>query len=422
VSHQRWPLACLKLAVLLTGVAAAASCSTLGSADPAPKSKSPEAVPVTVATATTRTVPIEIKTFGSVETAATVTVQAEISAILTSVKIQKGQSVKKGDLLFTLDERSFEAAVKQADAVLARDKVQAKNAADEAQRIAELVKKGIASRSESEKAQADADALSAAIKADEAARDIAKVQLDRCTIHSPINGRVGNILVTEGNIVTANDKALVVIKQMSPIEVFFALSQDELADLRKHLSEGPLKVTASLPGQPDEIETGKLTFVDNALDKTSSTVQLAGTFDNARERLWPGQYVNLVLTLGVEKDAVIIPSRAIQMGRDSRYVFVVRSDGTADMRLITVGRMVGDESIIMKGLAAGETVVTDGHVRLKKGDKVDIKPGETLKAGKSAPAAGQTAAPGQTAPTKTAPGQEIKPPASTSTTAGGGGT
>jgi membrane fusion protein, multidrug efflux system len=394
VSHPPRPLTSLKLAVLLAGVVAAASCSSIGAGDPAPKGKGSDPVPVTVATAVTKTLPIEIKTFGSVETAATVTVKPEVTAILTGVKFQKGQSVKKGDLLFTLDPRPFEAAVKQAEAVHTKDKIQARNAAAEAARQAELIKKGIASKSDVEKAQADADALAATVEADEAALDAARIELSHCEIRSPIAGRVGNLLVTEGNVVSADTDALVVIKQMSPIEVFFSISQDELTDLRRHLAEGPLPVTATLPDNPDEPEAGTLTFIDNALDKNSSTVQLAGTFDNKSERLWPGQYVGIVLTLGQEKDAVVVPSRAVQAGRDSRYVFVVKADGTAEMRPVTVGRALGDESVITKGLAIGETVVTDGHVRLKKGDKVDIKSGETLKASATSTAATPTAARG----------------------------
>jgi membrane fusion protein, multidrug efflux system len=409
VSHPPRPLTSLKLAVLLAGVAAAASCSSIGAGDPAPKGKGSDPVPVTVATAMTKTLPIEIKTFGSVETAATVTVKPEVTAILTGVKFQKGQSVKKGDLLFTLDPRPFEAAVKQAEAVHTKDKIQARNAADEAARQAELIKKGIASKSDAEKAQADADALAATVEADEAALDAARIELGHCQIRSPINGRVGNLLVTEGNVISADTDALVVIKQMSPIEVFFSISQDELTGLRRHLAEGPLHVTATLPDNPDEPEAGTLTFIDNALDKTSSTVQLAGTFDNKSERLWPGQYVGICLTLGQEKDAVVVPSRAVQAGRDSRYVFVVTADGTAAMRPVTVGRALGDESVIAKGLAAGETVVTDGHVRLKKSDKVDVRPGLTLKA---APTAS-----GAAAPVKSAPGQEV-PPAPTPTRGG----
>ena len=208
---------------------AAASCSTLGTAEPPPKARNAEAVPVTVATAVTKTIPIELKTFGSVETASSISVRAEVTGILTGVKFQKGQSVKKGDLLFTIDPRPFEAAVKQAEAVLAKDKVQAKNVADEAARAAELIKKGIYSQSDYEKAVADSEALAATVQADEAAIDIARIQLDHCSIRSPISGRMGNLLVTEGNLIKAVDVPLVVINQISPIEVFFSITQEELA-------------------------------------------------------------------------------------------------------------------------------------------------------------------------------------------------
>jgi membrane fusion protein, multidrug efflux system len=366
--------------VVLLGAAVASSCSGTGGAE-APKARGEgKAVPVSVATVVTKTIPLELKTFGTVETASSVSVRAEISGILTKVHIQKGQSVRKDDVLFSIDPRPFEAAVKQAEAVLARDKIQAKNLAAEAARTAELIKKGIASKSDVEKSAADAEALAAAVQADEAALETTRLQLEHCTIRSPIAGRVGNLLVTEGNLVKAADQSLAVINQISPIEVFFSISQAELTELRRHMAQGKLKVGVILPDEPDQCELGDLTFVDNALDKASGTVQLAGTFENPKERLWPGQYVSVVLTLGERKDAVVVPSRAIQAGRDSKYVFVVAADATAEMRPVVVGIAGGEESVVDKGLAAGEVVVTDGHVRLTKGAKVEVRRAGELKA------------------------------------------
>jgi membrane fusion protein, multidrug efflux system len=391
----------LRPALLVCGaalvVAAAASCSG-SKAEEAPKKGEAKAVPVSVATAAVKSIPIELKTFGSVETMSAVTVRLEITGTLTHVHFQKGQDVQKGDLLFTIDPRPYDAALKQAEAVLAKDKAMAKNAVAEAERQKALVDKGILSPSEYEKSRADADALAATLQADEAAIDTAKIQLDHCTIRSPVSGRVGNLLVTEGNLVKLTDMPMAVINQISPIEVFFAISQSELALLRRQQSQGQgkMKVAVMLPDDPGRPEIGQLSFVDNTLDKTSGMVQLAATFENKEQRLWPGQYVAVVLSVGEIKEAVTVPSQAIQNGRDSKYVMVVKADGTAEMRPVTVGLTFSGDTIVTKGLAAAEVVVTDGHVRLKAGDRTEIKPAvKTPTAGSTPKAAPDKAAPEQ---------------------------
>jgi multidrug efflux system membrane fusion protein len=389
-------------------VVAAASCSAPTSAE-APKKGEPRVVPVSVAAATLKTIPIELRTFGTVETAASVTVRLEITGLLTHVHFQKGQDVQKGDLMFTIDQRPYDAALKQAEAVLAKDKIMAKNVVAEAERQKALVEKGILSPSEYEKSQADADALAANVQADEAAIDTAKFNLEQCFIKAPISGRVGNLLVTEGNIVKLTDMPMAVINQISPIEVFFSISQDELALLRRHADQGKMAVAVTLPNDPGKAERGELTFIDNTLDKTTGTVQVAGLFENKERRLWPGQYVAVVLAVGEIKDAVTVPSQAIQNGRDSKYVFVIRPDGTAEMRPVTVGLVYGGDTIVEKGLAAAEVVVTDGHIRLKAGDRAEIKPAvkapSTALAEKAAP---EKAAPEKAAPEK-APAEKASP-------------
>jgi membrane fusion protein, multidrug efflux system len=358
---------------------AAASCSSTSAEAPKKGEKGEaRAVPVSVATAAPKTIPIELRTFGTVETASSVTVRLEITGTLMKVHFEKGQDVQQGDLMFSIDPRPYDAALKQAEAVRAKDKALAANAVAETQRQKALVDKGILSASEFEKVQADAAAMAANVLADDAAIDTARINLEHCSIKAPISGRVGNLLVTEGNVVKVTDMPLAVINQISPIEVFFSISQDELALLRRNQGKDKMKVAVTLPGEPDKPELGDLTFIDNTLDKTTGTVQVAGHFENKARRLWPGQYVAVVLSVGQIKDAVTVPSQAIQSGRDSKYVMVVRPDGTAEMRPVTVGLVYNGDTIVQKGLAADEVVVTDGHVRLKAGDRTEIKP--TVKA------------------------------------------
>jgi membrane fusion protein, multidrug efflux system len=384
---------------LVAGALAAASCSSSTPAD-APKKGEGKAVPVSVAAAVLKTLPLELKTFGTVETPSPVTVRAEVNGLLLKVHFQKGQDVQKNDLLFTIDPRPYEVAIKQAKAVQTRDQVLSTAAAAEAERQKALVDKGILSRSDYEKVKADADSLAATLEADAVAIETATIQWERCFIRSPLAGRAGNLLVTEGNYIKVADVPLVVINQVSPIEVFFSISQAELAQLRRFMGAGRLKVAATLAQEPDRPEVGELEFIDNTLDKSSGTVQLAGRFDNKDRRLWPGQYVAVVLAMGELKDAVTVPSQAVQTGRDSKYVMVVRPDGIAEMRPVTVGLVYEGDTVVETNLKAGEVVVTDGHVRLKAGDRTEVKAAVAKPAGAAAPAPDAAApkAPGPVVP------------------------
>jgi multidrug efflux system membrane fusion protein len=332
----------------------------------------PRALPVVVETIKTRTVPIELATFGTVEPSATVSVRAEVTGILTQVDVKKGQDVKKGELLFTIDPRPFQSALAQARANLARDKAQAAHAKRSAARDAELFKGGLMPENEFEKSQSEAEATAAVVLADEAVVDNAQLQVDRCFIRSPLDGRAGNILVDGGNLVKANDTVLLTIHRVRPVEVFFSIPQRELPTVQRYAAAGALQVRAGPPKDPAPMETGRLIFIDNAVDKATGTIQLAGVFENAAGRLWPGQYVDARLTLTQQQDAVVAPAAAVQAGRDGKYVFVVRDDLTAQVRPVVTRESSANEVVIESGLTPGDRVVTRGQLRLTPGAKVEI--------------------------------------------------
>ncbi len=359
-----------RLAVVLTvGLASIlASCSK-----EADKPKGDDkGVPISATQAVTRDVPINISTFGSVEPYATVSVRAEVNGTLDTVHFRKGQDVKKGDLLFTIDPRPFQAALEQAQANLARDVVQADNARKEAARTAELLEKKIASVTDRDKTQADAEALAASVRADQAAVETAKLQVEHCAIRCPIDGRTGDLLIDQGNIVKVADVPLVTVNQIHPSDVLFALPQADLPAVQKYMAAGKLTVAVTIPKEEDRPETGEVTFIDNAIDKTTGTIRLRATLPNTNNRLWPGQYINIGMTLTTIRNAVVVPSRAVQTGRDGKYVYVVKADKTVEVRPVSLRNVIGAEAILDSGVAADEVVVTDGHVRLRPGAKVQI--------------------------------------------------
>lgn len=329
-------------------------------------------VPVTVAQAQKKTVPLEIRTFGAVQASASVAVKAEVNGVLQTMHVRKGQAVKKGDPLFQIDPRSYDAALKGAQANLARDSAQARQATAEAARDEELFKKGIASAADHDRSQATAEALAAAVNADEAAVENARLQLERCSIRSPIDGRAGSLLCDQGNLVKASDMTLVLINQISPVDVFFSITQGDLPALRQYMAKDKLQVVATLPGE-EQPEKGELTFIDNTVDKSTGTIIVGASFPNAAERLWPGQYVDVTLTLAQQHGLVVVPARAVQTGQNGKYVFVITGERSAVMRPVTVGAITDLDVVVTDGLAGEETVVTDGQLRLTNGAKVEPK-------------------------------------------------
>jgi multidrug efflux system membrane fusion protein len=319
-----------------------------------------------------------LTTFGRVQAVSTVSIKAQVTGVLQKVCFKKGDSIKQGAVLFTIDPAPFKAALDQAEANLARDRVLAANAKRDAERETELQKKGYAPDTEVENSRANADALAATVLADEAARENANIQLKYCTIVSPVPGPAvaGLDLVVEGNLVKAGDMILTVINQIDPVEVFFSVPEKDFPLVKKYMTSGgeKLGVRVKPRGQAEAFVTGELTAADNAVDATSGTIRLAATFENKDERLWPGDYVDVTLKLAVQNDAVVAPARAVQVGRTNKYVYVIKPDNTVEVRPVTVRRISTDEVVVEEGLQKDERVVTDGQVRLTAGAKVEIVP------------------------------------------------
>ena len=399
------------------------------SAETEGKQKKRTAPPVTIGSVVQKDVPVQLLTIGNVEPYASVAVKSMVSGQLIKIAFKEGQEVKKGDLLFVIDPRPFEAALNQAEAILERDlsavkqaqanrvsnaseqkhaeailtkdEIQAKTAGVQAERYGILAAKGNVSKDEYDQVQTKADAQKAVVLADQAAVEEAraavraseaalehaqaavrasraslqnaKLQLAYCYIHSPLNGRTGSLYVREGNIIKANDAALVEINQVNPIYVAFSVPEQDLGEIRKQMALSELKVEARIPGDPIRPEQGHLTFVDNAVDRTTGTIRLKGTFPNQDNRLWPGQFVDVVIILDTEKNATVVPSQAVQMGQEGPYAFVVTPDSIAEYRKLVVSRSLNGETVVTKGVTPGEKVVTDGCLRLTPGVKVEVR-------------------------------------------------
>jgi multidrug efflux system membrane fusion protein len=330
------------------------------------------AIPVVVAKVTQRAMPVQLTAIGNVG-AYTVSVEAQVAGELLEVHFKEGDFVRKGQLLFTIDARPYEAAFAQVQAQLLRDKAVAANSRAQAQRISKLLADGVVSPSDADATKSAADAAEATVAADEAALETAQLNLEYCKIYSPMDGRTGAVLVKPGNLVKVADLPIVVIKQVSPIHVDFTVPQEYLPDIKKYLAAGPLRVEATVPNNSAPPEVGTLTFVDNTVDTTTGTIHLRATFENQRGLLWPGLYVNTLMTLSQQPNATVIPSQAITAGQQGSFVYVLTSDGTVVPRSVTSSRTVEGLAVIDKGLQPGETVVTDGQVRLVPGSKVQIK-------------------------------------------------
>jgi multidrug efflux system membrane fusion protein len=331
-------------------------------------------VPVTVASVIQKNMPLELRVIGTAEAYSTVVVRAQITGELTSVNFQQGDEVQAGQVLFTLDRRPLEAALRQAEANLARDSAQADHAGLLAQRNRDLAERGLVPREQVDQTQASATALAATVAADRAAVENAKVQLQYATIRAPISGRTGALMVSAGNLVRANDQApLVIINQITPTYVSFAIPEGMLPEFKRYMARSSLRVEASPPNDAGPPTAGRITFVDNAVDQTTGTIKIKGTFPNLDRRLWPGQFVNVVVTLANDPGAIVVPSAAVQTGPQGQYVFVVTPDRTVDMRTVTIARTSGTETVIKEGVRAGETVVTDGQLRLVPGSRINVK-------------------------------------------------
>jgi multidrug efflux system membrane fusion protein len=358
-------------------------------------------VPVTAATAISKDVPIQLRPIGNVESLASIPVKAQVPGELVAIHFKEGQDVQKGALLFEIDRRPYEQALhqaeanynrdvaqeRQAQANLARDVAQAKNAGAQADRYAQLAAQGVVSKEQNDQMRTSSQALDesthadqaalesarAAAAADKAAVETAKLNLEYCRITAPIDGRTGSLQVKTGTLIKAQaDTAMVTINQIFPAYVTFSVPEDQLAAIRKAMSQGPMPVEAYVPNDTGEPARGQLSFIDNNVDSTTGAIKLKATFPNRERKLWPGQFVNVVLTVGKEMNATVVPSEAIQTGQQGQYAFIVKPDHKVEMRIVTIGRTIERETIVTKGIAPGETVVTDGQLRLGPGFLVEV--------------------------------------------------
>ena len=354
-------------AVLLATLALFAGC-----AQKVEKAKD-ERVPVTVAVAEQKDIPLQIKAIGSVQPYSTVAVRALAGGQLVRVSFREGEEVHRGQLLFTIDPRPYQSALAQAQANLARDEAGLRNANAEAARYAGLIKKDYVTHEEYDRIVAGAEAAKAVVAADRAAVQNAQLELSYCEIHAPIDGRTGSLQVHQGNLVKANDTTpLVVINQVHPVYVQFAVPEAQLAQLRTRFAGKPVPVEA-MPQGGGAAQNGTLSFVDNAVDPTTGTITLKATYDNRDGSLWPGQYVNVAVTLANRPNSVVVPAQAVQNGQRGQYVFVVKNDNGVEMRNVTTAQSVNQETVIDTGVTAGETVVTDGQLKLTPKSKVEVK-------------------------------------------------
>ena len=339
------------------------------------KMKRDRTVPVVVAQVMEKAVPVQIMAIGNAEALETVSIKSRVGGELKRVHFREGQDVNQGDLLFTIDPDTYDAALKQAQANLARNMALLKKAEEDVKRYSDLVRKEYISQEQYDQSVTNVDALKAQIRADQAAIDNAQLQVGYCTIRAPISGRTGDLLADRGNMIKAQDdnKSLVVINQIQPIHVSFAVPEQNLGEIKKYAAAGKLKLKALISKDGQFSEDGTLTFIDNTVDKATGTIRMKGSFDNKERKLWPGQFVNLVLDLTVQSKAVVVPSQAVQTGIEGQYVYIIRPNLTAEARPVVLGRSFDGQTVIEKGLQAGENVVTDGQFQLVSGVKVQIK-------------------------------------------------
>src|SRR5438093_192279 len=359
-------------------------------------------VPVSLGDVVEKSIPVQLTAVGNAQPYTSVGIKSQINGQLVEVRFKEGQDVQKGDLLFVIDPRPFEAAlrqteaalnqrqaeVRQAQATVERDTAQLANARVQERRYRELVAKELIAREQYDQLNTNMAAMEATVEADRAAVenaraalqaaqanvDNARLQLAYTRIHAPIDGRTGNMLVQSGNVLKANDdNPIVVINQIHPIYVSFAVPEQHLADIKTYRAAGTLGVVVRPPRQPQTLATGDLTFVNNTVDQTTATIQLKATFANADNALWPGQFLDVVLLL-TSRTAIVVPSQAIQPGQQGPYVYVVKPNQTVESRVIVPGTRLGAETIVEQGLRPAERVVTDGQLRLVPGAKVEIRP------------------------------------------------
>jgi multidrug efflux system membrane fusion protein len=335
--------------------------------------KGPPPVPVTVATVVQETVPVRLRAIGNVEAFRTVALKARVDGQIVVVNFNEGDPVKKREVLFRIDPRPYEAALRQAEANALRDRAARDQARSQERRYQELLQKNFISKEAYAQIRTNAETAEATAKASQAGLENARLNLEYCTIYSPLDGYVGKVLLQAGNLAKANDvNPLVVINQVKPIYVNFAVPEQNLPEVRKYQSAEPLPVDVVPPDSSMPQPSGRLIFIDNAVDPSTGTIRLRAEFENSEAALWPGQFVNVSLQLYEQPDAIVIPSQAVQTGPDGQYVYVIGADMLAELRRIKVLRTDGERAIVASGLAKGERVVTRGQLRLGPKTRVQL--------------------------------------------------
>jgi multidrug efflux system membrane fusion protein len=382
---------CFFLITALFAVIAACSGESGDSADKSSQEGEGAGVPVRVARVEQKDVPVQLNAIGNVEAYSIVEVKPQVDGELAKVYFKEGENVSKGELLFLIDTRPYENALRQAEANMARDTAMLKKAEQDALRYEDLISKGVVSAQQYDQVRAEHESLAATVRADRAAVESAKLELEYCSIKSPIDGRIGEILVHEGNTVESRSTLLAVINQTKPVNVNFSVPEQFLALVRSYMADaGDLKVYASVPegsrtaerkdaeGIKHEVDltaenepaVGTLSFVDNQVNESTGTIMMKAVFQNESETLWPGKFINVTINLTTQQDALVIPARAVQTGQQGDYVFVVKPDSTVESRPVVPGARIDGEVVITKGLEPGELVVTEGQLRLAPGIKV----------------------------------------------------
>ncbi len=331
-------------------------------------------MPVTVASVEQKSVPVRVEAIGNVEPYTSVQIKARVDGQIVEVNFREGQEVRQGDVLFRIDPRPYEAALRQAEAAAARDHAQLERARAQDTRYKELLEKKFVSADGYAQIQTNAMTAEAVAKASDAAVENARVQFDYTTIRSPITGYVGKILLQRGNIARAADpNSIAVVNQVHPIYVSFAVPEQRLSEIRNRMAAGLLGVDVVPSDSKGKAISGKLAFIDNAVDQTTGTIKLRAIFENTDNALWPGQFANVSLRLYDQNDALVVPARSVQTGPDGQFVFVVKPDHSVEVRTINVARTDGETAIVASGVQKGEQVVTQGQLRLAPGTKVTVR-------------------------------------------------
>ena len=360
--------------VVLAAAALVTHLATGSRANEPTKARGSAAVPVTVIAVAEQAMPVRIAAIGNVEPFATVAVKARVDGQILEVAFKEGEEVREGQVLFRIDPRPFEAQLRQAEATHLRDTAAAAQARSQEKRYLELLEKNFVSKDAYAQFRTNAETAEAVAAASRAGLDNARLNVEYCTIRSPINGFAGKVLIQRGNLVKANDTApLIVLNQVRPVYVNFAVPEQNLEAIRKYMARAPLAVSAGAPGAARAASAGKLVFVDNAVDATTGTIRLRAQFANQDLALWPGQFVNVGVTLYEQAAALVVPADSVQTGPQGQYVYVVSSDMTAELRPVTLDRIDGANAIIASGLKPGESIVTQGQLRLGPGAKVTVR-------------------------------------------------